>query len=145
MPDMAEWPTFFELAGGRYVPLPLALSFWSDKAISGPPVCGMVAREIGNQYLSAGFIPARLTVDLSRPVPAAPLTVRTRLVRDGRRIRVADAEVFAGDGAPVARATAVLLMKSGQPPGAVWQRQHVPGRPGRRRRAGSGCHPGIRQ
>ena len=126
MADEVEWPAFFELSGGRYVPLPLALSFWSDQAISGPPVCGMVARELGNTYLSEEFVPARLTVDLSRPVPAAPLTVSTRLIRDGRRIRVAEAEVLAGDGNPVARATAVFLMKSGQPTGVVWERAHVP-------------------
>jgi hypothetical protein len=129
VPDAVEWPAFFELSGGRYIPLPLALSFWSDKAISGPPVCGMVARELGNKYLSGEFVPARLTVDLSRPVPATPLTVSTRLVRDSRRIRVVDAEVLTANGDPVARANAVFLMRSAQPPGAVWQRQHVPSAP----------------
>ena len=119
-----EWPAFFTLSGDRYVPRDLARGFWSRETISGPPACGIVARELENAYLASEpeFFPARLTVDLSRPVPAEPLLVRTRLSRDGRRIRVADAEVFGTDDEnAVARATAVFLRRSAQPPGAVWR------------------------
>jgi hypothetical protein len=133
-PGAAEWPAFFDLSGGRYVARELALGFWSRNTISGPPVCGIVARELELAYLENGteFVPARLTVDLSRPVPAAPLTVRTELVRDGRRVRVADAMVYAADDGEnaVARATAVFHRRSAQPPGAVWREQRARPVPG---------------
>ena len=50
------------------------------------------------------FVPARLTVDMFRLPTLAPIEVKTRLVRDGLRIKVVEAEFFSGgvsDGARV--------------------------------------------
>ncbi len=38
---------------------------------------------------------ARLTIDLMRPVPIAPLTVKTEIVRDGRKIRLLRIDLLA--------------------------------------------------
>ncbi len=38
---------------------------------------------------------ARLTIDLMRPVPIAPLTIKTEIVRDGRKIRLVRIDLFA--------------------------------------------------
>jgi hypothetical protein len=60
---------------------------------------------------------SRLTVDLFRAVPLAPVSVTTRPVRQGRRIVVLDVTVEQ-DGAPVGQGRAVLLRRSEQPDGA---------------------------
>lgn len=73
--------------------------------VSGPAVVAALARELEAGHGHAEFHPARLTVDLFAPVRFVPLRVRTRSVREGNRIRVADAEVLQGPDAVVARAT----------------------------------------
>lgn len=53
---------------------------------------------------------ARLTVDLMRPVPVAPLTIQTEVVREGRKIQLCAIRLFA-EGVEVARA-AVLKVRT---------------------------------
>lgn len=81
---------------------------------------GLAARALEVEYGDPDFHFARLTVDLFRNSPLLPLTVETVQVREGRRIRVADATVRTGQGV-VARASAVLLRKGEQPPGETWR------------------------
>src|SRR5258708_32814232 len=45
---------------------------------------------------------ARLTVDLMRPVPVAPLTIEPEIVREGRKIQLVNARLLA-DGAEAVR------------------------------------------
>src|SRR4029077_9762477 len=40
---------------------------------------------------------ARLTIDLMRPVPITPLTIRTEVVRDGRKIRLLRIDLLDGN------------------------------------------------
>src|SRR6478752_4420408 len=51
---------------------------------------------------------ARLTVDLMRPVPVAPLTIETEIVREGRKIQLVSVRLLA-DGAEVVRASALRI------------------------------------
>ncbi|TAJ40992.1 MAG: thioesterase family protein [Reyranella sp.] len=51
---------------------------------------------------------ARLTVDLMRPVPVAPLTVETEIVREGRKIQLVSVRLLAG-GVEVVRASALRI------------------------------------
>lgn len=53
---------------------------------------------------------ARLTIDLMRPVPLAPLTIETEVLRQGRKIQLCEVRLLA-DGVTVVRAT-VLKIKS---------------------------------
>jgi hypothetical protein len=80
---------------------------------------GLLARAIEREHAAEGMRFARLTVDLFRNAPLLPVRVTTERVRDGRRIRVADAVVHGPDG-PVARASAVMLRRGEQPPGRIW-------------------------
>lgn len=116
---------YFEETARGFEPLPFAASAWSPTMINGPAVCGLLARTLERQHGSAGSVPARLTVDLFRPVRAEPVTVVTELVREGRRIRVADAALMQG-GVDVARATVIFLARSVQPPGRLWTRAEAP-------------------
>ncbi|MFI9507101.1 acyl-CoA thioesterase domain-containing protein [Nocardia sp. NPDC052566] len=116
---MSSTPVFFTTENGYFVPAAQALSLWSERALSGPPICGLVAREFETNCFAPEFVPGRFDVELHRPVPARPLTVGSRIIRDGKRLRSAEATVYA-DGRPAARARLVLLRKSAQPPGIVW-------------------------
>src|SRR6266508_2268290 len=51
---------------------------------------------------------ARLTVELLRPVPLAPLTVTTRMARPGKKVQPVEASLFAGDQ-EVVRTTGLRL------------------------------------
>ncbi|MBF8190806.1 thioesterase family protein [Nonomuraea sp. K274] len=77
---------------------------------------GLAARAIEERCAEPGLRFARLTVDLFRSSPMLPVTVETTLVRDGRRIRVADATISTDLGV-IGRAAAVLLREGEQPGG----------------------------
>lgn len=51
---------------------------------------------------------ARLTIDLMRPVPVAPLTIETEVVREGRKIQLCAVRLFA-EGVEVVRATVLKV------------------------------------
>lgn len=116
---------FFAATGDGFEPLPFAASAWSPEMVNGPAITGLLARELEREHCPPDFTPVRLTVDLFRPTRKQPMTVATRIVRSGKRIVVADAELLQ-DGAAVARASAVFLLPSAQPPGAVWTRERHP-------------------
>src|SRR6202034_2360634 len=56
----------------------------------------------------AGFV-ARVTVELLRPVPLEPLTMRVRTIRPGRKVQWLEAAVLDPDERAVARATLLRL------------------------------------
>jgi len=105
---------FFTRRGNELVPEPVARSWWNPEMLHGRLLGGLAARALEHEHAAAGLHVSRLTVDLFRTAPLAPVAVRTVRVRDGRRIRVADAHVHGADG-PVARASAVLLRQTGEP------------------------------
>jgi hypothetical protein len=116
---------YFTESDGSYIPTEYAESPWSADMLNGPCVCGLIARELENHHAAAGFVPARITVDLFKPVRNEALRFTTTRVRDGNRIRVADAQLLQGDDVS-ARATVVYLRTSSQPPGTVWTRDAHP-------------------
>ncbi|WP_109522777.1 MULTISPECIES: acyl-CoA thioesterase domain-containing protein [Nocardia] len=109
---------FFARDGDQLVARELAISHWSADQLSGPGVCGVLARRL-ETHCPDGFVPARLTVDLFSPVSNVPLEVDSDIVRRGRRIAVADASIAQG-GKTRVRATAVFLATGTEPPGRVW-------------------------
>lgn len=112
-------PPFFTLDGEYLVPAPSARSPWGAGMLHGRLIGGLAARAAETGYAEPGLHPARLTVDMFRNSPLTPLRVESRLVRDGRRIRVVDVEVSGGKG-PIGRATVVFLRRGEQPAGQVW-------------------------
>lgn len=125
---MTDPLAFFTSADDGYLAQGFGISRWSPDMVSGVALCGLVARALEKGHGAEGFVPARLTVDLFAPARTRPLTARTSAARDGNRIRVADAELVQ-DGETVARATAVFLRPSEQPPGRVWTRERRPSPP----------------
>jgi hypothetical protein len=116
---MTDSPAHFVPKDGHFLPQKYANSHWGDDHLNGPAIVGLVARTLERQHGSTEFMPARLTVDLFKAARNVPTEVRTRLVRDGRRVRNAECDVVQG-GVTVAHATLVLYRRSSPPPGQLW-------------------------
>jgi acyl-CoA thioesterase len=97
--------------GDRFIPTDLARSPWGPHVLHGGPPAGLLARAIEQVNPDPALHIARMTIDLFRPVPTAPLHVTTQFVREGRRIAVIQASLFADD-TEVSRASALLLRES---------------------------------
>ena len=110
---------FFSEQDGVFHPTESALSRWGNDSLNGPAVVGLAARCLEREYGAPGFLPTRLTADLFKAARRIPTEVRTRLVRDGRRIRGSECDVYQ-DGVVVARATMVQYRQSEPPPGDEW-------------------------
>jgi hypothetical protein len=97
--------SLFDAAGAdTWLPHDLARGPWDPNALHGGPTAALLARAV--EPLLAPLQPTRLTVELLRPVPVAPLHVTARLTRDGRKIRIAEARIEHDD---VVVASAVAL------------------------------------
>ncbi|MFI4974095.1 MAG: acyl-CoA thioesterase domain-containing protein [Caulobacterales bacterium] len=115
---MSQEP-FFTRDGDRFVPTPVSRGPWDPKSLHGRVVVGLLGREIERRLGDPEFMPARLTVDMYRLPDLSPVEVAIRVVRDGGRIKVIDAEFFSA-GTSMARATCQLLRRTENPPGNVW-------------------------
>lgn len=92
--------------GDIYTPTDAGGSPWHPQLLHGGTATGLLGHAV-QALLPDGFLPVRITMDLLRPVPKAPLAVNARLARDGGRLKVIEVEV-AHDGKTVCRASAVL-------------------------------------
>jgi acyl-coenzyme A thioesterase PaaI-like protein len=107
----AESPTLFTREGGAFVATPYAASPWSPESLHGGPVAALLAQELEAVPAGGPMFPARLTVELWRPVGLEPYRVDCRVVRPGRRVQVLEATLARRPDQPpspetiVARAT----------------------------------------
>lgn len=92
-----------------FEPTALAVGPWDPGALHGGPPAALVAQALQAAVDAAvegvAFFPARLTVELLRPVPLAELTLATTVRRPGRRVCVADATLAGPDGTVCLSAT----------------------------------------
>src|SRR5688572_4531465 len=110
---------FFTRDGERFLPTPAGRGPWDPKSMHGRIVAGLLGQEIERRHGGPDYMPSRLTVDMYRLPDFSPVEVTTRIVRDGKRIKVIDAEFFS-NGVSMARATSQLLRRTENPPGNVW-------------------------
>ena len=102
-----------------YSPTAASNGPWDPNSLHGRVVIGLLAHAIEQRHGADDFVPARLTVDMFRLPNMSPIEIKTKLVRDGLRIKVVEAEFFSG-GASMARASCQLLRKTENAPGNVW-------------------------
>jgi hypothetical protein len=110
---------FFVRDGDRFIPTSMSRGPWNQTSLHGRVVIGLLGREIERRHGDSEFMPARLTVDMYRLPDLSPAEVVTRVVREGRRIKVIDAEFISG-GVSMARATCQLLRRTHNPEGNIW-------------------------
>ena len=119
MKPSADAPACFFVADGEvYHPTRLARGPWGPQ-LSGNYVGGLLARAVERQVSDPDLQPARLTVDLLRPVAPQPLQVDAHVVRQGRRLQLVDA-LMIQEGTMVARASALFLRRGEHTTGTVW-------------------------
>jgi len=112
--------SFFAKHGDIFIPNPVSNGPWDPNSMHGRVVIGLLAHVIEQHHGSDEFVPARLTVDMFRlPNIQTPVEVTTKLIRDGKRIKVVEAEFFSG-GTSMARASCQLLRRTENAPGNVW-------------------------
>ena len=118
----------FRAEGDLLVPQDLARSLWRADQMHGVATAGALGREVETAVAAAGrtdLRPARFTVDLFRAPSMGPCRLSSRVVREGSRLMLLDAEL-AQDGAVVARASALFLKATENPDGAVWTPADLP-------------------
>jgi len=110
---------YFRAEGGAYYANPISAGPWRADSLMGRCVTGLIGYEIERRHLEPGFVPARYAVDLYDLVDFSAITVETRVVKDGGRVRLVDAELICG-GRSRARATCQILRHTEAPGGRVW-------------------------
>lgn len=81
--------TMFTREGSTWLPTSAAMGPWGDTLHGGAPAA-LICHLLG-EAVAAEFQLARLSLDLFRPVPCAPLEVSVRSLRQGRRLCVHEA------------------------------------------------------
>ena len=110
---------FFTRDHDTFIPTPVASGPWDPKSLHGRVIIGLLAFSIEQRHGGDDFVPARLTVDMFRLPNLSPIEVKTRMVRDGLRIKLVEADFFSA-GVAMARASCQLLRKTEKPQGTVW-------------------------
>jgi hypothetical protein len=107
---------------GAFRPSVMARGFWGpNDNLHARVMIGLFAREFEHLYGEPDLQPARLTVDLYRLPDLSPVTVETRLIRQGGRIKVVEGEMFSS-GQSIAKASCQFLRRTQQPEAPVWSR-----------------------
>ena len=135
-----DLPPVFRREGELFVPTEAAPGPWSPQALHGGPTCGLLARCLETRIGDASLLPARLTIDLFRAVPRAPLSVKTRMLREGKRIKVAEATLMHGEVA-VAQASGLFLLRTESELNDPWAPQPLKGPEGIKTRSLMGRDP----
>jgi hypothetical protein len=125
---------FIPAGDGRYEPTDHARGPWDPRALHGGAPAALIARAFERMEPGAQLSIARLGFELLKPIPLAPLIVRTRIVREGRRVQELACDLLAdlGPGAGeqlVCRASALRIqpVPGGLPTGGQIPAEAMPG------------------
>jgi hypothetical protein len=99
----------FERDGARYAPTPLARGPWNPRALHGGAPAALFATVCESHDPGPAAFVARLTVELMRPVPLAPLELAVRTIRPGRKVQWLEAMLSDESGQEVAHATVLRI------------------------------------
>lgn len=123
MPD-----AFYLPDGDSYAATELTRGPWDPGAQHAGPPAGLLAHAIEGLPEAERFQVGRVTFEILRSVPIAPLRVSARVVRPGRRVQLVEAEL--GDGEQVlmrARAWRIRVAPVDLPPEALAVAEPPPG------------------
>ncbi|HEY2553541.1 MAG TPA: thioesterase family protein [Streptosporangiaceae bacterium] len=88
---------FFEPSGpGEFYATPATAGPWSAHSQHGGPPSALAARELERHAADPGQRLARVTIDILRPVPLGLLSLRTTMVRPGRKVSLLETVLQAG-------------------------------------------------
>ncbi|MGB3486476.1 MAG: thioesterase family protein [Xanthobacteraceae bacterium] len=98
----------FRIDGERAITSPNAAGPWSPDMQHGSAPAGLVTWAAEAMPTPVPMQIARLTIDLMRPVPLAPLAIETEVLRQGRKIQLCEIRLKAND-VLVVRATVLKI------------------------------------
>lgn len=98
---------FYLPDGDRFVSTEHTRGPWSAGHQHGGPPSALLARAIERAVADEAFQVVRVTVELMAPVPIAPLSIETAVLRAGRKVRRIDATL--ATDRPIARATGLAI------------------------------------
>jgi len=101
--------SFFEPDGPRFRATGFTRGPWSDDAQHGGPPCALLARAI-ERDAGDGFV-ARVSFEILKPIPISTFSIRTTLLRPGKRVRLFGASLLHGED-ELLRATALVLAET---------------------------------
>jgi Acyl-CoA thioesterase C-terminal domain/Acyl-CoA thioesterase N-terminal domain len=101
----------FEARGERFVATELARGPWDPDAQHGGAPAALLMRAF-ERVDGSGLAIARVTYELLRPVPLRELSVRTEVLRPGRRVQLLEGSLVTADGVEVVRARALRVRHS---------------------------------
>lgn len=81
---------------------------WSASQQHGSAPSSLIAYTVEQMPAPQPMRVARMTIDLMRPVPVAPLEIKTQVLREGRKIQLIGAQLLA-DGVEVVRANVLRI------------------------------------
>jgi hypothetical protein len=100
---------FYETDGDRYLATELTRGPWDPGAQHAGPPAALMGREIERLPDADEFQVGRVTCEILRSVPIAPVGVSARILRPGRRVQLVEAELSDEAGEPLMRASAWRL------------------------------------
>ena len=89
---------FFEPDGQRFVPSELTRGPWDPGAQHAGPPAALLGRAIERCGEPDGLQVGRVTFEILKPVPLAPLTVEAHVARPGRSVELIEASLSGPDG-----------------------------------------------
>jgi acyl-Coa thioesterase superfamily protein/acyl-CoA thioesterase superfamily protein len=99
---------FFIRDGERFVPTELTRGPWDPNAQHGGPPAALLGTALEQCEARPDAMVVRATFEILRPIPIAPLTVETRMLRQGRSVQFVGASLLSG-GEEIMRAHAVRI------------------------------------
>ncbi|MBV1918300.1 MAG: thioesterase family protein [Sphingomonadaceae bacterium] len=102
----SQRPSFYRRDGNSFVPTGLGISPWNGTSQVGMALAGLAGHVLDGVPTTQPMMTIRISIDILGTVPLEPLVPEIRILRDGRRMQVVDAEFRSGDRLWL-RATAV--------------------------------------
>ena len=101
-------PALFVQEGNVFTPTECAHGPWGPKLVHGGSTGGLMAYVLEQCSPNENMTMVRTTLDMFRPVPMVPLRVESEVLREGRRLQMIEATIFAEDK-PVARSVGIRM------------------------------------
>jgi len=124
--------SIFVRDGDRFIPTEHARGPWDPGALHGGAPAALMTAAFERMEPGSELGIARLGFEFLRPIPFAPLTLSTSVLRAGRRVQELAGELHASEEL-IARASALRVRKvpaelpiPGEPPGATEPPAHAP-------------------
>ena len=111
---------FFDRDGDNFVPTDAAQGYWQKGTLSGSAAASLLGFVIERDFLDPDWVPVRLSIDMVRMAPSAPLTVTTEVLHESGRLRLIEARLLA-EGRLLTRALCQIVRRGAQPDNPVWQ------------------------